>query len=264
MSSLWHDLTFTYNLLVDYAEHGAFSHAWSLCVEEHFYLLLPVIVLAMMRRPSLRKTVVVIGALVLMGIAVRSYFLVHALQPLSRTGEGFGQVYIERIYYPTYSRLDGLLAGVALALVKTFRPRWWSELTTHGHALLVSGAALVGVAIYLFRDRWETAFGAPAVGVAMGYRLLAVGFALLVGCALSTNGLLRRRVPGAQLIATLAYSLYLTSKEMIHVVDDWFPKIAEGHMLEWLAVYAACSLSVATALYLCVEKPFLMFRDRTG
>jgi peptidoglycan/LPS O-acetylase OafA/YrhL len=33
-----------------------FSHAWSLCVEEHFYLFLPLIVLAMMRKPSFRKT----------------------------------------------------------------------------------------------------------------------------------------------------------------------------------------------------------------
>jgi peptidoglycan/LPS O-acetylase OafA/YrhL len=264
LSSLGHYLTFTYNLLVDYAEHGAFSHAWSLCVEEHFYLLLPVIVLVMMRRPSLRKTVMVMGALVLMGIAVRSYFLLHALQPLSRAGDAFGQVYIERIYYPTYSRLDGLLAGVALALVKAFRPTWWNALAAHGHALLTGGVALVGVSVYLFKDRWETAFGAPAVGVAIGFPLLAVGFAMLVACALSANGLLRWKAPGAQLIATLAYSLYLTSKEMIHLVDDWFPKIAEGHMATWLAAYAACSLIAATMLYWCVEKPFLMLRDRRG
>ena len=89
-----------------------------------------------------------------------------------------------------------------------------------------------------------------------------VGLGLLVACALSTNGLLRWRLPGAQLIATLAYSLYLTSKEVIHLVDDWFPKIAEGHMLAWLVVYSACSLIVATVLYWCVEKPFLMLRDR--
>jgi len=264
LAALGNYLTFTYNLLVDFSNHHAFSHAWSLCVEEHFYLLLPVIVLVMMRRPSLLKTAMAIGALVLMGIAVRSYFLVHALQPMSRAGENFGLVYMTRIYYPTYSRLDGLLAGVALALIRAYRPSWWTVLTAHGHALLVSGGALVGVAVYLFKDRWESVFGAPAVGIAIGFPLLAVGLGLLVACALSTNGLLRYRVPGAQLIATLAYSLYLTSKELIHLVDDWFPKIAEGHMAAWLSVYAACCLIVAAVLYWCVEKPFLILRDRTS
>ena len=33
---LWTLLTFTQNLVVDYQHERAFSHAWSLCVEEHF------------------------------------------------------------------------------------------------------------------------------------------------------------------------------------------------------------------------------------
>jgi peptidoglycan/LPS O-acetylase OafA/YrhL len=42
----------------------------------------------------------------------------------------------------------------------------------------------------------------------------------------------------------------------------WFPSITEGHMLPWLAVYAVCSFLVASALYLCVERPFLILRDK--
>ena len=42
----------------NYPAKDAFSHVWSLCVEEHFYLLLPLIVLLMTRKPSLpRRTV---------------------------------------------------------------------------------------------------------------------------------------------------------------------------------------------------------------
>jgi len=41
LPSLWQFLTFTVNLFfVDFSHH-AFSHVWSLCVEEHFYLVLP-------------------------------------------------------------------------------------------------------------------------------------------------------------------------------------------------------------------------------
>ncbi len=43
----WKFLTFTENLFLNYPADLAFSHAWSLCVEEHFYLLLPLIVVGL-------------------------------------------------------------------------------------------------------------------------------------------------------------------------------------------------------------------------
>jgi peptidoglycan/LPS O-acetylase OafA/YrhL len=41
ISPLWQFLTFTENFFVDYAKNEAFSHVWSLCVEEHFYCCCP-------------------------------------------------------------------------------------------------------------------------------------------------------------------------------------------------------------------------------
>jgi len=263
LSPIWEFLTFTLNLFIDYRVDQGFSHAWSLCVEEHFYLFLPLIVLAMMRKPSFRKTTALVGGLVLFGIFLRSFILFHTLRPLDRAGQPFGLVYIERIYYPTYSRLDGLLAGVTLALVKIFRPRWWSALTKRGHAVSCVGICLVGVAIWLFKDRWDSVSGVSAFGTAIGFPVLSLGLGLLVASALSTNGLLSRwKVPGAKLIATLAYSLYLTHKELIHLVDLCFPALFKAGGTLRLGVYAAACLLVATALYLCVERPFLVLRDR--
>lgn len=42
---LWKFLTFTQNLGLNLKDFGTFSHAWSLCVEEHFYLILPLILI---------------------------------------------------------------------------------------------------------------------------------------------------------------------------------------------------------------------------
>ncbi|MGA3346514.1 MAG: acyltransferase, partial [Terracidiphilus sp.] len=260
---LWQLLTFTQNLFVDYRVDQAFSHVWSLCIEEHFYLFLPLVVLFAMRKPSVRKTVAVLGGLVLFGICVRAFVLFHALRPLGSAGQSFGLEYIERIYYPTYSRLDGLLAGVTLALIRAFRPIWWSALARRGHTLFCLGLGMVGVAAWLFKDRWISVTGASAFGTVIGFPLLALGLGLLVASALSTNGLLSRvKVPGARLIATLAYSLYLTHKELIHLVDLCFPAIAQVNLFLWLGVYAVFCLIVAAALYLCVERPFLILRDR--
>jgi peptidoglycan/LPS O-acetylase OafA/YrhL len=259
---LWTLLTFTQNLFADISASHAFSHAWSLCVEEHFYLLLPLIVLAMKRRPSAKNTALVIAGLVLLGMCIRGFFLFHVMRPLDAAGDDFSAIYLRRIYYPTYSRLDGLLAGVTLGLVKTFRPAWWRWLAQRGHTLLAAGVCLVGIAMYLFWNRWASVTGVSALAVVVGSPVLSLGLGCLVASALSTNGWLRVKVPGAQLVATLAYSLYLTSKELIHLVDRAFPSIAEGAMFRWLGVYAVSCFAAASVLYLCVERPFLKLRDR--
>jgi peptidoglycan/LPS O-acetylase OafA/YrhL len=122
---------------------------------------------------------------------------------------------------------------------------------------------MVGVAAWLFKDHWVSATGASAFGTVIGFPLLSLGLGFLVASALSDNGLLSRvKVPGAKIIATLAYSLYLTHKELIHLVDLCIPAIAQGHVFLWLGVYAALCLIVAAVLYLCVERPFLLLRDR--
>ena len=120
------------------SDDQAFSHVWSLCVEEHFYLLLPVLVLVLMRKPSFGKALTMILGILIFGIA-HSRLCLHSS---TRTGlasddrENFTTLYIEKIYYPTYTRLDGLLMGVVLAVIKTFRPLWWQKLMTYGYAML--------------------------------------------------------------------------------------------------------------------------------
>ena len=263
LSPLWQYVTFTQNLFVNYEVNQGFSHVWSLCVEEHFYLFLPLIVLPMMRKPSFRKTVGLLAGLVLFGICIRSFILFHTLLPLDRAGQSYGLVYMERIYYPTYSRLDGLLAGVTLALVRTLRPLWWNALAKRGHTLLCLSVGLIGVAIWLFRDRWNSASGINAFGTAIGFPVLSLGLGFLVASALSTNGLLSKfKVPGAKLVATLAYSLYLTHKEMFHLVDRFFPDPDHAGGIEWIGMFAVSSVLVASVLYLCVERPFLLLRDK--
>jgi peptidoglycan/LPS O-acetylase OafA/YrhL len=259
---LWQLLTFTQNLFVDRSRDRAFSHVWSLCVEEHFYLFFPLLVLAAMRKCSMRGTVAILAGLVLSGILIRSYFLFHLLQPLAASGDGFGSAFIERIYYPTYSHLDGLLAGVTLALVRTFRPVTWSALERRGHTLFAAGVCVIALAVYLTKDVWGSATGVSAIGDVIGFPVLSLGLGFLVASAVSSNGWLRFKLPGARLIATLAYSLYLTHKEMIHLVDRSFPSIAQGAMPAWLGAYVLFCLAAAALLYLCVERPFLLLRDR--
>jgi peptidoglycan/LPS O-acetylase OafA/YrhL len=263
MSPLWEFLTFTENLFVEYPKNAAFSHVWSLCVEEHFYLLLPLIVLGMAKRATVRKTVALLCALVLLGIAVRWYELVHVLRPLAAAGHDISNRYIERIYYPTYSRLDGLLAGVALALVRVFRPAWWTALLARSNVLLAAGAVLVGCAIWMFRGRFHLLTGVTAASTLIGFPVLSLGLAMWIpGAANARCWLGRMRLPGVQLLATLAFSLYLTHKEVAGRVNVWLLTVHQDRT--WLAVlvYAVSCVAVAALLYVLVERPMLALRDR--
>ena len=122
------------NLLIDYSRNHAFSHAWSLCVEEHFYLVLPVLTVTLMRRPRAWKGYGALALFALGGVVLRAYLLVHVLRPLGPDSEVFPVRYFEDLYYPTPVRLDGLLAGVSLALVQTFRPGWAAGMARRGTA----------------------------------------------------------------------------------------------------------------------------------
>ena len=255
LSPLWQFLTFTENFRIDYAHDQAFSHVWSLCVEEHFYLVLPLLILLLMRRPRFGKAVAVILGILCFGIAIRTYIYVHQVQVFPRDDDAFSLAYVEKIYYPTHTRLDGLLVGVTLAIIKTFRPAWWQRAMSQGYLLLVSGLALCGCAMWLFSDRLS--FPAAVVG----FPLLAVGLGLLIASSIAPSSPLSK-VRGFGLIAALAYSAYLTHKEIMHLVYTRLPNLIEAGGWAALAVYFAFSFLVAFVLYLAIERPFLRLRER--
>ena len=261
LSPWWEFVTFTENLFVDYRVNQAFSHVWSLCVEEHFYLFLPLLTILLMRRPAAWKVYTLITGLVMAGMVLRGYILIHQLRPL---GDNFGALYIEKIYYPTYTRLDGLLAGVSLALIRAFRPRWWSALERRGHSLTIAGLLIGCLAGWILSFRFASTYGMGEAGTIFGLPLLSLGLALIVASALSSNGLLGRvAVPGAKTLALLSFSLYLSHKGVVHLVTLYAPSLAER---PWLAqpIYMAACLAMAAALYAGVERPFLALRDRRG
>src|ERR1700760_3663745 len=73
---LWKMITFTQNFGLDLSKTGAFSHAWSLCIEEQFYLILPLLLLAFNSR---KKAAWLLPALFLFGFAIRSYIWYYVL-----------------------------------------------------------------------------------------------------------------------------------------------------------------------------------------
>ena len=231
----------------------AFSHAWSLGVEDQFYLLLPLVLLFLIR--GRRSALIVPFAIVLCGFALRWF--------LARQNPGDGGVSFRGfqtwIYYATWTRLDPLVFGVSLAAIEKFRPQWWQRLMNFAPWLWLPGLALIVCAF-----RIEDPEVINVISSVWQFPLIALGMAMLLVCAVSPRLPFRRvAIPGSAFIASIAYSAYLVQKLVIHFVAQ-FLTAQNVALTSTLAIVGVqiCVYAVATVLFLAVERPFLQLRHR--
>ena len=251
----WMFLSFTLNLLIDYSSNAAFSHAWSLCVEEHFYLLFPALAVLLSRRPAAWKLVLLAGVVVGGGIALRGGIWLRdaAIDPDMTLRNWF----VEDLYFPTWNRLDGLLCGVLLAAWRCWRPHAWRRAQRHANAVLLAGLAVMGLALWLFRQR------TGLLGNTLGWPVLSFGLGLLVFAGAAPGSWIgRRALPMAGWLAAISYSLYLVHKPVYHLVQLQFGDWLEGRGVLAFAAYGLAAVSAGALLHYLVERPALRWRGR--
>jgi peptidoglycan/LPS O-acetylase OafA/YrhL len=254
---LWKFLTFTQNINLN--PGTAFSHAWSLCIEEQFYLLLPACALLIGALPGPRRPLRWAWAAVVLtfgvGMLARGVLWNELVDDHARPLNH----YYKYIYYSSFCRFDELVAGVALALLKNYHAPVWRRLAAHGHLALAAGAALTALTFTLFlRDHYGFAM------TLFGYPMLALGFSLLMVSALSERSLLRTtRVPGAGSLALWSYAIYLTHKQVCILAAEPLRELGYGPGTP-LAIGVMLALSVLSGwlLYRLVETPFMALRSR--
>ena len=256
LAPIWRYLTFTQNFGLDLTRAGAFSHAWSLCIEEQFYFFLPLILMVLVYFNWIKRGYLFLGGLFVFGFLARLYCWYQFVIP-NAGAEDSWKYWIEWIYYPSFCRLDGLLFGVSIGALFQFRPGTKKYLDQFGNHFLLAGLMVLTTAYFLCRE--ESSFGASV----FGFPLTDFGYGLLVAGAICERSILYKFRSGWTAgIATLSYGVYLTHKFIIHITQEQFAKFnisQDGNLMLLICILA----SVAAALILnrVVEKPFLKWRD---
>jgi peptidoglycan/LPS O-acetylase OafA/YrhL len=228
----------------------AFSHAWSLCVEEHFYLIFPLVVAWFAARSRKLRPEALIAGLFVFGLALRYGLWAN----LSDFGSKKWDFWYD-VYYPSYTRADGLLVGVSIALLREYRPQFWAKISGVPWRIFAAGLGLVALGMVAFDGEKQM------TASVFSFPLVSLGFGLVAVAALSPNyWLSRRRIPGAALLATAAYTVYLTHKQMINLAVNLVDQTEEYPFLTILLAISLAALA-SSLLHFLVEKPGLSLRD---
>lgn len=248
MGPVWSFLSFTQNFGLNYGE--TFTHSWSLCIEEQFYLVLPLAVLALVgSRRSPRLLWCALFAAIGAGMTVRGVAFMDGMEAFAAP-----------VYYSSFCRFDELLPGVAIAMLKNFHPSAFARILRYGNALLAAGLAMAAAVLYGVTNEMPTAFMAST----FGFSLVAASFALLTCSALSPGSLLNRlRIPGTASLALWSYAVYLVHKPVFMALRPELVhrNIDPGAPLTIASVMAAGILG-GWLLYRVVETPFMRLRAR--
>lgn len=255
LSPLWKFLTFTQNYDLDVINHGTFSHAWSLCIEEQFYLLLPFSLLLFLKTGLFKYLKSILVLVLIFSILIRYFSWHEFITPYINT-DNFWKEWYMNIYYPTYTRLDSLAIGVLIGYLFQFSLQFKTFINKYGNHLLISGIILLGFSFW-FCDE-QTSKSASI----LGFTWVAISYGFIVMAAISHSPLISKSgLFVTNQLASLSYVIYLCHKGIIHMIQVGL-KTMDIHLSENLVLIICLSACIVGALFYryVIEKPSAKFR----
>lgn len=204
------------------------GHTWSLAIEEHFYLLWPLVFLVVRRRLAIAWTAVLLAA---------ASFAAAALAP------GHDFYFVPVGYYMPHTHSGPILAGCALAVMPTLNRPW-------GKVAVWAGGVGMSVVLAMCDVIPRTA------GFAAESLAATVTTCLLISGLVSGEGGFIGRVLALtpmQWLGRISYGMYLFHPPLISALG---PLIPWRRSVEALVLYLIIA-AVAAASYFLVERPVL-------
>jgi peptidoglycan/LPS O-acetylase OafA/YrhL len=231
-----------YSALQGHPEN-AFSHTWSLSIEEQFYLLWPMAFL--MCRQNVRvmtKFLVAVIAVVAVHRAVLSAVF---------------QVNQSYIYSAFDTRIDQLMIGclLAVSLRRHALRAFWNGACAHAAMPLLTVAAIIG-SIYvgpMLVPRYR-----HVIGFTLEPLLMAVFLAQVIALS-STRAWAWLDAAPVRYLGRISYSLYLYQQVTMYPVRR---VLAAFPVAIQLLAAIAVTIAVASLSYYFIERPFLRWKHR--
>jgi peptidoglycan/LPS O-acetylase OafA/YrhL len=218
--------------LQGYAPH-ILEHGWSLAVEEHFYFVLPLVLLAMMRLSKHQANPFRCVPLISICLTVVCLYLrLH--------GSGQGATW----FSATHLRVDALFCGVTLGYYRHFDPSFPRQSKP---SLLLLGLVFLLPPFLLAM----TSFAGT-----VGLTLTFLGFACILLWAVNRKPSRFPLVKSLAWIGRYSYSIYLW-----HVLTALFILTKVGETALGFGTYLFASIGLGFVLTRMIEIPMLRIRD---
>jgi len=218
---------------------------WSLAVEEHFYLVLPLLLIFLIRRDPEKP----FDALPRVFAAIAVFSLVCRFWVGWKLDGVFAPL---TDMFPTHLRMDGLMYGVLLCYFKRYRPTVFQWIVSWRGGWAVVAAALVLLSVFPSESRQMHTWGFTVLYIAAGF---------LVAKAVAVEGPKPVRAMSSLLarFGIYSYSIYLWHMFFVWIVLPHF----HIHSLMW---FYWCSIAgpipFGILMAKIIEFPVLHFRDR--
>ncbi|WP_144144771.1 acyltransferase family protein [Paraburkholderia sp. BCC1884] len=225
------------------------TQTWSLAVEEHFYLVLPALLLLFARWR--------LGAWTIVSILTGICAVVLTARCFAVAGGN-----LDGAFAYTQYRIDSLLVGVILSAIYWMKPGAYRELARRKWLLIVSVVLLCAWLAFATKNL--------ALDESIGYTIQAIGFAALIVLVLEYSGSLRSSLVyrGVAWIGLYSYGIYLWHSLALAPGDIIIRKataLGLAPSVIWvvaLAAQFAIAIIIGYATTRAIEYPFLLMRNR--
>lgn len=251
--SLWQYYAFLQNFA---GPHPLFfGEAWSLAVEEWFYLLIPAGLLLILQF-SRQYRRAFLGWILFVLVIATAFRMGKVMQHDYFATGNFG----EEISKVVLMRLDGIMWGMLGAWLSIFRPQWWQQ---------QRNASFLAGLILLFGARIAISYSTPFYTFGY-YTASALGTMLLLpklSTIRSDSGIIFRIVT---FISLISYSMYLTNHMFVQrgIIPKLFPvlginpSLGAWHGMAALLIFWGFTIILSYILYTFWEKPIMNLRER--